>query len=183
LDVTGLIEVRPGEGAYVHQSGPNDIIESLAFAFLLEKANVRNIMEVRKGLEVEAAGLAAENASNGDLKKMENALNQMKEDLRTGASGDKADLQFHFNIAEATNNPLLIRVMNTVYDTMNKTLNITRKLWLSSTSGTPQRLYEEHRDIYMSIKNKDSQQARSIMAEHLCKVVTELERVDKLENG
>lgn len=182
LDMTGLIEVRPGEGAFVSRSNTGEIIESLAFAFLLEKANVRNLMEVRKGLEVEAAGLAAEKASPRDLEKMKKALDQMEQDLNTGTGGDKADLDFHFSITEATRNPLLIRVMNTVYDTMNQTLKITRKLWLSSTSGTPRRLYEEHRDIYMAIKEGDSPKARKIMAEHLSKVVGELERILQLEN-
>lgn len=177
LDMAGLIEVRPGEGAFIRQSNSHDIIESLAFTFLLQKENVRDIMEVRKGLEVEAAGLAAERAVPEDLEKMEEALKQMEEDLRTGAPGDVADLQFHFSIAEASHNPLLIRMMNTIYDTMNQTLLIIRKLWLSSTSGTPQILYEDHQEIYRAIKSGDSNKAKETMAEHLRKVITRLESI------
>lgn len=181
LDVAGLIEVRPGEGAFVRQSNANDIIESLAFAFLLEKDKIRDLMEVRKGLEVESAGLAAERASEENIKKMEAALAQMEDDLRTGSTGEKADLMFHNSIAEATCNPLLIRMMTTIYDTMNQTLQFTRKLWISSTSGTPSRLYEEHREIFEAIKAGNSQKARKIMADHLHKVVAEMERINRLE--
>lgn len=72
-------------------------------------------------------------------------------------------------------------MMNTIYGTMNQALHITRKLWLSSTAGTPHRLYEEHREICQAIKTGDSQRAREIMADHLRKVVTELERIYRLE--
>lgn len=182
LDMAGLLEVRPGEGAFVRQSNPGDIIESLSFAFLLEKEEIRNIMEVRRGLEVESAGLAAERASEEDLMNMEEALAQMEYDLLTGAPGDAADLKFHYSIAEATRNPLLIRMMNTIYDTMNRSLHITRKLWFSSTSGTPQRLNEEHQEIYRAIKAGDSLKAREIMGKHLRKVVMELERINRLDS-
>lgn len=181
LDMAGLIEVRPGEGAFVRQSNPNDIIESLAFAFLLEKEKIRDIIEVRRCLEVESAGLAAERASEADLQKMEEALAQMEADLLTGASGEVADLKFHYSIAEATRNPLLIRMMNTMYDTMNQALHVTRKMWLSSTSGTPQRLYEEHREIYQAVKAGDSLKAREIMTTHLRKILAEMERIHQLE--
>lgn len=181
LDMAGLLEVRPGEGAFVRQSKPNDIIESLAFAFLLEKEKIRDILEVRKGLEIESASLAAERASEENLKKMAEALAQMEEDLRIGAPGDVADLKFHYSIAEATGNPLLVRMMNTIYETMNQTLHITRKLWFSSTSGTPERLYEEHKEIYQAIRNGDSRKAKEIMADHLHKVVAELMRIYRVE--
>ena len=139
-------------------------------------------MEVRGGLEVLAAGLAAERASGEDLKKIERALAQMKEDLRTGAPGDVADLKFHYSIVEAAHNQLLLRMMNTIYDTMYQSLHITRKLWLSSTPGTPQRLYEEvHREVYMAVKSGNSNKASESMAEHLRKVITDLEGLYRLQ--
>ncbi len=177
LDMAGLLEVRPGGGAFVRHSNPNDILESLSFALILEKEKIRDIMEVRRGLEIEAAGLAAERATPENLKKMEEALAQMETDLAEGAPGDESDLKFHYSIIEATQNPLLLRVMNTIYDTMNQTLRITRNLWLQSPSSTPRRLLEEHRQIYKAIKSKNDKEAKKIMSKHIQKVLTELERI------
>jgi len=176
LDMAGLLEVRPGGGAFVRQSNPSDILESLSFALILEKEKIRDIVELRRGLEIEAAGLAAERASEENLTKMEEALAQMETDLATGAPGDASDLKFHYSIIEAARNPLLLRVMNTIYDTMNQTFRITRNLWLKSPSSTPQRLLEEHRQIYKAIRSKNAKKARKIMSLHIQKVLTELER-------
>lgn len=175
LDMVGILEVRPGGGAFVRQFNPHDILESLSFALILQKEKIRDIMEVRRGLEIEAAGLAAERATEENLAKMEEALRQMEADQAMGAPGDESDLKFHYGVVEAARNPLLLRVMNTIYDTMNQTLRITRNLWL--TSSTPQRLLEEHRQIYQAIKSKNGRKARKIMSLHIQKVLKELERI------
>ncbi|MEW6424471.1 MAG: FadR/GntR family transcriptional regulator [Bacillota bacterium] len=180
LDMAGLIEVRPGEGAFVRHAGTDTVIEPLSFAILLEKDRVRDILEVRLGLEVESAGLAAQRATEKELAKMEAALRQMEEDVQTGRSGEKADFDFHYAIAEAAHNQLLLRVMNTIHDTMHHTLRITRNLWMTPVPGTPQRLYEEHRQIYQAVSRRNKDAARKLMYRHLTKVATELERIHKL---
>ncbi len=177
LDMAGVIEIKSGEGAYVRMPGSTGVIEPLALVFAMEKYRVREILEVRKALEVESAGLAAERAGEADLEKMDDLIARMEEDLRLGNTGEEADLQLHFTIAEATKNSMLIRLMNTLYDAMNQTLRTTRQLWLSSTAGTPQRLMDEHRDIVLAIKGRNKARARDLMYHHLWKVEQELSRI------
>lgn len=176
LSLSGVIEVRHGEGIYIKRPEENAIIEPLAFLMLLEKDDVQHILEVRKALEVEAAGLAAERAQEEDLSRIKAAIARMEEDLQVGNSGEESDLLFHFAIAEASHNPLLIRLMNTVHETMRQTLKITRQLWLSATQGTAHRLFEEHCQIYEAITNRDKELARTLMYQHLVKVEIELAR-------
>ncbi|KKM11164.1 GntR family transcriptional regulator [Clostridiales bacterium PH28_bin88] len=180
LDMAGIIEVRPGEGAFVRRVEKDSIIEPLSFILLLEKDKVREILEVRKALEVESVGLATERATDEHFSKIEAFLAEMEEDLLTGNTGERADLKFHYSIAEATGNTLLIRLMNTVYDTMYQTLATTRRLWMTNTAGTPQRLFEEHKSIYLAIKDRDKAKARELMYQHLWKVETELARIYRL---
>ncbi|MGF7184396.1 GntR family transcriptional repressor for pyruvate dehydrogenase complex [Desulfitispora alkaliphila] len=175
LEIMGLLEIKPGEGTYIRKADINTVVEPLVLMFLLEQDKTRELLEVRKGLEVEAVGLAAERALEEDLFSLERALQQMEQGLDiSGNAGEKADLKFHFAIAEASHNSILIRLMNTVHDSMNQTLKTTRQLWISNTDGTAERLYEEHRAIYMAIKNKHIEKARQIMYEHLIKVEQEL---------
>ncbi|MCL6479429.1 MAG: FadR family transcriptional regulator [Peptococcaceae bacterium] len=180
LNMAGILEIKHGEGIYLKKLDSQSVIEPLTIIMLLERDKIKNILEVRKALEVESAGLAAERHRPGDLEKIKAALAEMEEDLVTGNTGEQADLKFHFAIARSTTNPLLIMLMNTIHDAMNQTLKATRQLWLSSTSGTTRRLFEEHRDIFSAIAARDKEKAREIMYQHLYKVETELEKMHKI---
>lgn len=177
LNLAGILEIRPGEGIYVKRVAEGSVIEPLSLIMLLERDDVRHILEVRKALEVESAGLAAERYTGEDMARMEAALAAMEEDVRQGNTGEQADLHFHLAIAGSFHNPLLIRLMSTIHDTMNQTLKTTRQLWMSSTAGTPLRLFEEHKLICGSIKGRAKQKARELMYRHLWKVEIEMERI------
>ncbi|HHW44948.1 FCD domain-containing protein [Desulfofundulus thermobenzoicus] len=183
LNLAGILEIRHGEGIYVKRPGPNAVIEPLAFLLLLEKDKLQNILEVRKALEVEAAGLAAERCPADLLQEMKKVVEEMEEDLLSGgARAEELDLRLHLTVAQASRNPLLSRLMNTVQETMNQTLRVTRALWLSATAGTTRRLFEEHREIYLAIADRDKERARDIMYRHLWKVEVELARVNLTEH-
>lgn len=174
LNMAGMLEIKHGEGIFLKKADANLVLEPLAMIIFLERDKIKNLLEVRKALEVEAAGLAAERRRPEDLEKIKKALDEMEENLMTGNISEQADLKFYFAIAESTANPLLILLMNTIHDAMNQNLRATRKLWLSSTSGTTRRLYEEHRDIYNAISSGDKEKAREIVYQQLYKVESEL---------
>jgi len=176
LSLTGILEIRQGEGIFVKSASPNSVIEPLSFILLLEKNQLQNILEVRKALEVEAAGLAAERRDEEDLAHLKSIVEQMEEDLPEAKRSEQLDLDFHLALARASKNPLLNRLMNTVQEIMGQTLQVTRALWMAATAGTTHRLFEEHCDIYGAIKSQDSEKARKLTYEHLQKVELELEK-------
>lgn len=176
LKMTGLIEIRPGEGTFIRQIDLESVVQPMIMMLLLERERnrVHDLLEVRKALEIECVSLAAEKADGRDLAKMREALQLMESSLDDVNTGVNADLKFHFAIAEASKNPLLIQLMNTIHGTMNETLGTTRSLWLSNTKGTLERLNEEHRSIYRAVRNGDKKKARELMYNHLKKVEREL---------
>ncbi|MBS4024040.1 MAG: FadR family transcriptional regulator [Clostridia bacterium] len=176
LEIMGLLEIKPGEGTFIRQADINTIIEPLALIFVLEQDRAKELLEVRKGLEVEAAGLAAERAEETDLQAIQDALTEMENDICNNDSGEVADLKFHYAIAEASHNAILIRLMYTVHDSMRQTLHTTRQLWMANTVGTPERLFEEHKAVFLAIKNKDKKASRQLMYDHLIKVESEIEK-------
>jgi DNA-binding FadR family transcriptional regulator len=175
LSLTGVLEIRQGEGIYVKKSPSNAIIEPLSFIFLLEKDQLQNILEVRKALEIEAADLAAQRRDEEDLNSMRTLMEEMEKDLPEAKNSENTDLAFHLALAKASKNPLLDRLMNTVQETISQTLHVTRALWLHS--GSTERLFEEHKEIYLAIAAKDNITARQFMYEHLIKVEKELRRL------
>ncbi len=178
LNLAGILEIKHGEGIYIKRPGPDSIIEPLTFILLLEKDKLQNILEVRKALEVEAAGLAAERCPPELLEELKKVVEEMEEDLPAGKKAEQLDLSFHLTLAQASQNPLLSRLMNTVQEIIGQTLKVTRALWLSATSGTTRRLFEEHRDIYLAVAARDRARARELMYRHLWKVEVELARVN-----
>lgn len=177
LNLAGILEIRHGEGIYVRKPDDNEVIEPLTFIILLEKNRISNVLEVRKALEVESAGLAAERANEEELQTIAAAVERMRQDMASGLPGEEADLQFHYAIASATHNYLLNRLMNTIHEAMRDSLSLTRRLWLSASSETEYRLYEEHQMIYRAIADRDREKARTLMYNHLRKVEIELLRV------
>lgn len=169
LHLMGLVEIKSGEGTFIKQTSIDSIIEPLALVLLMERDTVIEILEVRKGLEVEAAGLAALRRDEEDLAKMREALDEMKRDIEQSEIGEKADWKFHYTIAQASQNVLLTRLMNTVADTIENTMRTSRQK-LYNTEKMPQTLLNAHEGIYEAIKNGDAMEARKRMFEHLLMV-------------
>lgn len=166
LEMLGLIEVRSGEGTYIRKVNIESVVTPLAWMMFIETNSDLELYEARKILEVQAAGLAAERANEDEIQDLFEALEIMRIDLENQRLGEDADLQFHYAVARATHNKILIRLMNTLSDTMQKTLKSSRSR-LYEHGGTPEKLYREHRDIYEAIKNHDSKNAQKLMLKHL----------------
>lgn len=173
LEMMGLIEVRSGEGTYIRQVNIDSVVAPLAWMLFIEKDTDLELYEARKILEVQAAGLAAERAEEDEINEMFEALEVMRLDLESHRLGEEADHLFHYTIAKATHNKILFRLMNTISDTMKKTLQSSRsKLYEDQT--TPESLYKEHYSLYEAIKNHDAESAQKLMLNHLVGVENRL---------
>ncbi|KUO64869.1 MAG: GntR family transcriptional regulator [Gracilibacter sp. BRH_c7a] len=181
LSLTGILEIRQGEGIFVKHSLSNAVIEPLTFILLMEKNNVQNILEVRKALEIVAVDLAAERRTEQDIESLRVLVEQMEKDLPEAKNSEHLDLEFHLALATASKNPLLDRLMNTVQEIFGQTLKVTRTLWMmSSQEGTTQQLFEEHKAMYVAVANGENGEARRLMYEHLTKVEQQLQRYKEL---
>ncbi|OEF95662.1 FadR/GntR family transcriptional regulator [Desulfuribacillus alkaliarsenatis] len=180
LEAMGIVEIRQGGGAYIRQTQLDDTIEPLSMMLLLERDLSLEVLHVRKFLEVGAAGLAARQRTEEELAKMEKALMEMEKDILAGNLGERADWDFHFAVAEASRNSLLIRLMHTVADNMKISMKANRRL-LFEQYGMPKRLYDEHKKIYQAIKQQNSTLAEQMMYDHLHRVELYMGDFDMIE--
>ncbi|KAB7707028.1 FCD domain-containing protein [Bacillus aerolatus] len=174
LRAMGLIELRQGEGTYVNEFSPTDIAFPIQSAILMNKEDIFHLLEVRKMLEAGVASIAAEKRTTEDLAKIQTALEEMKEHSGDILLGEKADLNFHLALAEATRNPLLVSLMNHVSDLMAESMRETRRICLYTEEATIEKLYEEHEAIFKAIVERQSEQAALEMRVHLHNVETTL---------
>lgn len=116
LVTLGLLEHRQGQGTFV-SSPENREGNPLATFMNTDEATLNDLLEVRMGLECNAARLAAMRATETDLKAMAKSLQEMIDDLAsTDKIGAGPDSAFHMAVIFATKNPVLIHLMRTFYD-------------------------------------------------------------------
>lgn len=168
LEAIGILEIKPGEGTFIKQTSDAETFAPLALVLMVERNPEAQMMEVRRVLETEMASLAAQRATAENLNRIEESLSSMKSAKNTRDAVD-ADLRFHFAIAEATQNTILLRLMNTIADLMHHSLRANREK-LYSDPPTGQRILREHDAIFQAIRNHDPELARNAMLEHINKI-------------
>ncbi|NUR96147.1 MAG: FadR family transcriptional regulator [Kribbellaceae bacterium] len=104
----GLLATRQGDGTYVTASDATDV----AIRRRLVTADQDDVLEVRRGLDVVAAGLAASRRTRADIRALTDALAAR---AAAGEAGDEAafvtnDVEFHLCVARASHNPVLIEL-------------------------------------------------------------------------
>lgn len=166
LEAMGLLEVRHGEGTFIRETGVDNIIEPLALLLMMERDKSRELFEVRKMMEVEAAGLASQRALPEELERVKAILSRMQKDISHGELGEEADLEFHFAIAEMAHNSLLLRLMNTIGDAMRQGL-MTARLKLYAEADNARILFEQHWNILEAIEGRNKEKAQEAMLTHL----------------
>ena len=177
LRAEGLVVTRQGVGAFV-SAEPQRAPFRIEPERMQTLDDILGVMELRLGVEIESAGLAAERASKGQVRAILTAWNAIEEASAAGRSAVDEDLGFHRTIAEATGNPEFARFLQFIGGHL-----IPRR----TVSGLPERMggeraylaliQEEHRRIYEAIEGGDAKGAREAMRRHLTR---SLERYRKL---
>jgi DNA-binding FadR family transcriptional regulator len=167
LAADGLVQSRQGAGVFVIASATSPF--NAIGAEDTNKISVAlNVLEVRMGIEIESAGLAATRRSASQEASIREAWNDFERLLARGAPVGSADFAFHRTIAEATNNPFYIEVLEALG---SRTIPCD----VSSPWGTDSQLsheyqtglQQEHLCILNAISRQDADGAREAMRAHL----------------
>jgi DNA-binding FadR family transcriptional regulator len=167
LRAQGLVITRQGAGAFV---APD--IESrpfrLAFDGLPSIAEVLEVMELRAGVEVEAAALAAERATAAARRRVGKALAAIDTALRRGESAIDEDFAFHRAIAAATGNPQFLHFL----EYLGRFIIPRQSIRVAAHRPEGQRAYletsqREHVAIHDAIATGNPGAAREAMQRHL----------------
>lgn len=161
LRVQGLVEIRHGDGVYL-VNPPGDVVGSLALEVANSEVDHPMIWEVREGIEVQAARLAARRRTDDDLRHMADALAAMAASIAEGGDGIIGDRHFHQALAEASHNPLLAQL----YEQMRDVIDRTSEASLTRPGRPPVSLHE-HEAIYEAVERRDEEAAAQRMREHI----------------
>jgi len=170
LKAMGLIEIKQGSGTFVKQFPENKLDFPLSTSILAHKENVPHLLELRKIIEVGTAVSAARRRTNEDIERLKTILEKMKTVQGDGELGEKVDFEFHMAIADASHNPLLPNLLDQVSGLTIDLMRETRKIWLFSKQTTIEQLYDEHMQIFLAIKQQNTELAELAMHSHLSNV-------------
>jgi DNA-binding FadR family transcriptional regulator len=154
LKSDGLVASRQGKGVFVAK-------DEKARPFRLTGGTPRallDVFELRMGVEVQAARLAAERRTTRDLKQMEKCLKAMEPARKSFDEALDADIEFHRAIAVATRNPLIVSFIEFLQPHLREAIALARKT-SAKLANTRSAAFEEHREIYNAIAAGDQRRA------------------------
>jgi GntR family transcriptional repressor for pyruvate dehydrogenase complex len=167
LRAEGLVETRQGVGAFVSRD-----VQKRPFRIdpgeMHSISEVLNVMELRTGVEVEAAGIAAERATPSTRHAIERALNAFDRALARGEAAIDEDFRFHQSIAQAARNPHFTRFLEYLGRFLIPRQSVRVVLQRPDDLRTYlERIQDEHRRIFEAIRAGDAAAARLAMRRHL----------------
>jgi len=165
LRADGLVVTRQGVGAFVAENVRRpfrvDFDESSSLAEVL------NVMELRAGVEIESAGLAAERATSDQVRKISDRLAAVQTAINRGETAVNEDFAFHCEIADATGNPQFRRFL----EYLGRFIIPRQTVWGQTTpvlGKSHLALFQrEHEQILAAIRAHNVKQARTAMQHHL----------------
>lgn len=175
LQTAGLIEVKHGSGIYVRNVNER-LTNPLIMKLLANRDNMLQILELRKGLETEAAYLAAQRANETDIVRIKECLLSMADEIECGTNASEGDYRFHCTLMSATHNHAYMNVFDTVANIFNDGM-LSCHEYFSVLQELRMAVLEEHRLIYDAIKKHQPEHARHLMREHLERVENNLRKL------
>jgi GntR family transcriptional regulator, transcriptional repressor for pyruvate dehydrogenase complex len=162
LEARGLVQVEHGRGAIVRSDTSHVVRDALLTLLRVNPVALWDLLEIRKLLEVEIAGLAARRARPEDLLAMRSELERMRARLVSPDGYIDADVQFHNHLARGTANQVLLRMIEPIGELLRASRQVS-----ASRPGSARRALQEHEAILQAVAAGNVQRAREAMRAHL----------------
>ncbi len=171
LALMNVLDIRQGSGTYVSSLDTSLLIEHLDFVFSLDDSTFLELFEARKILEAGIVALAAKKVTDKEINTLQEIVTRSTEDINDLEAFLLNDRELHEAITHVADNPILTRFMVSL-----------SKLGLASRSrtvripGVAEQTIEDHQCIVAALRDRDPEQAKTAMLEHLSNVERRLRK-------
>jgi GntR family transcriptional regulator, transcriptional repressor for pyruvate dehydrogenase complex len=162
LRAEGIVAARQGAGNFVRDRAG----ATLAFSPVETIADIQRCYEFRLAIEPVAARDAALRRDTGSLRKIEAALELLRDATRDKRHREDADFSFHLAVAEAANNHYFSSTMQALREHIYVGMHM-HGLSLIGAQTKLRTVLEEHRSIFQAIKQGSELAAGHNMRIHL----------------
>lgn len=164
LEVIGLVESRQGAGNYIRTNFDNSLFEPLSVMFMLQESSPKEMYDLRETLELQCAKLAAKNIEDNELAFLTVLLDRMYL-AESEEESLELDVKFHYIIAKASRNVLLINVLEVISQLMDEFIRKFR-MQILYVGNTKENLLEIHENLLRALKSRDESKVYNAMKEH-----------------
>lgn len=166
LELAGYI-TRSKRGTMVNDS--NSILESTPLKSVAQHSSSEDFLEYRLMLEEQTAVSAAEKATKKDIDMLQGILDKLDEaqNRRDADQMCELDVEFHSGIAHSTHNSLIIASMAAVASVWKQETEENFRRAMEKGNDVFDRMNRQHRGILDAIRQRDPDQARDWMKEHI----------------
>lgn len=149
LELEGLVIMIPRRGAEVAQ---------------ITWKNLKDVLEVRRALDVLAIELACERMTQDEIVSLYQACEKFKEATKTQDARiiAEADVALHDIIVASSRNDRLVQLVNNLAEQMYR-----YRFEYIKDASQHERLVQEHNDMYQSILRKDKESAARAVKKHI----------------
>ncbi|WP_147426111.1 FadR/GntR family transcriptional regulator [Teichococcus wenyumeiae] len=166
LETLRIIERRPNSGIYLRsverQSSIEAIVLQAELGIPLTEAEVREVVELRRILEMQAVRLAAERRKPEDIQRLDEILDRTDGVIAARGNPADEDAAFHLAMVEATGNHVFLRVVNAFY-LMSRS---RRRAYFADGNRAPLS-QRQHRAMRNAVAAGDPDAAEAAMGGHL----------------
>jgi len=162
LETQGYLESRQGDGTYIARQPVESLVNPLATVIFSEKDGQMELFEMRRLIEPQLAYLAAERATPEEIVMLGKALELQEEAFARGESGTEVDKTFHYILAKAAKNKVILRIIDNIMDLLAE----SRDKYLQ-VQGRSEKSLARHREVLEAIRSGDKELAARVMLNHL----------------
>lgn len=162
LELIGLVESRQGMGTVVCDESDSPVVSPIASVLMQRRRMLAELLDVRKIIEPPLAARAAAHITPKQIAHLDELVRQQREKLALGESTVDADSKFHYAIAQAADNAVMLKAL----DVLMGLLRETREKSLQ-TQGRPGKSFRAHERIVNALRRRDAAGAEKAMRDHI----------------
>lgn len=171
LGFLGVLEIKQGTRTLLKRDVSKLLVNPIKFMNLFHNIDIIELYQDRIVMEVELVKLAAKNATEDDIMKMEVLLDEARESLNNPQDFLFKEFEFHNAIFRASGNKTLMSMMfsinNLLIEAREKIVVLFEDLQIA---------LNYHIRIMEALKNRDADKAGEMMLIHLEDAIKRLEK-------
>jgi GntR family transcriptional repressor for pyruvate dehydrogenase complex len=170
LTQKGLLEVRRGSGTFVARPSVEYLRDTLGFYMRFTSSALLDLLEARRSMEVEIAGLAADRSKQDDHEILFQCIDEMERSIDTPSAYIEADIRFHETLAKASHNQILRLLIGSIRGALRENI----RFLLENDPTIMKESINSHRQIAVAVQIHDRGGARKAMHDHLESLINSL---------
>lgn len=165
LSVLGLLEAYPGRGTRVLPDALKVLSSEAARRANLGRVKLEQVLEARLVLEAALTRMAAERATDEDIREIEACLAEMEEAVADDASFARADVRFHLAVARASKNEVLAQTYYFIHSLLEQAI-----VEADALPGGKERALVNHRALLDGIRKHNPTRAEKASRRQIAEV-------------